>query len=162
MRCYGNVIYDCPLFEKRFADTYINTFFDGYTTRKSCHICQYACPDRVSDITIGDFWGLKGELPLSHPNGCSVLLPITEKGRELVESIKSEFYLFERPAKEAINGNDQLRHPKIMNRRIEMFRKLSRYAGIEKAYRMIILDIILKREIKKALKYIRNILTNSN
>lgn len=46
------------LFEERFKDVYLNAFFDGFTYRDSCYICNYACNDRVSDITVGDFWGL--------------------------------------------------------------------------------------------------------
>ena len=45
--------------------------------------CHYAKPERVSDITIGDFWGLGNEtddnyIP-KHPYGISCVLPLTEK-----------------------------------------------------------------------------------
>ena len=39
-------------------DTYLGTFYHGYTFRDSCYSCQYADSLRVGDITIGDFWGL--------------------------------------------------------------------------------------------------------
>ena len=52
----GKEVYRQALKQPRYKDFYINAFFDGYTYRDSCYQCQYACPERVSDITIGDFW----------------------------------------------------------------------------------------------------------
>ena len=52
------IVYRQSLTKPRYKDWYINTFFDGFTYRDSCYQCRYACPERVSDITIGDFWGL--------------------------------------------------------------------------------------------------------
>ncbi len=36
---------------------YIRSFTGGDTIRQSCLSCKYACPNRIGDITIGDFWG---------------------------------------------------------------------------------------------------------
>lgn len=148
----GKEIYRSSLFEQRYKDTYYNTFFDGFTYRESCHTCNYAQPQRVSDVTIGDFWGLKDNLPLEHPHGCSVLLPITEKGRKLIEGIRQEFNLYERTVEEAINGNDQLRHPKEKNFRIKMFERLLPILGIGMSYRLCVADKILKRRLRIIIK----------
>lgn len=148
----GKEIYRSSLFEQRYEDVYYNTFFDGFSYRDSCNTCKYAQPNRVSDITIGDFWGLKENLPLAHPHGCSVLLPTTEKGKELVEGIRNEFYLFERTVDEAVNGNDQLRHPKEKDFRIKIFKKLQPMLGIGNAYRLCMLDKITRRKMRILIK----------
>lgn len=148
----GKEIYRSSLFEQRYQDTYYNTFFDGFSYRESCHTCRYAQPQRVSDVTIGDFWGLRADLPLEHPHGCSVLLPITEKGKELIEGIRQEFNLYERTVEEAVNGNDQLRHPKEKDLRISMFMNLFPLLGIGIAYRLCIMDRIAKYYLRKLLK----------
>lgn len=148
----GKEIYRSSLFEQRYQDTYYNTFFDGFSYRESCHTCRYAQPQRVSDVTIGDFWGLKDDLPLEHPHGCSVLLPITDKGKELIEGIRQEFYLYERTVEEAVNGNDQLRHPKEKDLRISMFGCLLPLLGIGIAYRLCVMDRIAKYYTRKLLK----------
>ena len=96
----GKEIYRSSLLEQRYEDIYYNAFFDGFSYRDSCNECRYAQASRVSDVTIGDFWGLEENLPLEHPHGCSVLLPTTGKGEELVEGIRSEFYLFKRSVRE--------------------------------------------------------------
>lgn len=148
----GKELYRSSLFEQRYQDTYYNTFFDGFSYRESCHTCRYAQPQRVSDVTIGDFWGLRDDLPLEHPHGCSVLLPITEKGKELIEGIRQEFNLYERTVEEAVNGNDQLRHPKEKDFRITMFMILFPLLGIGIAYRLCVMDRIAKYYIRKLLK----------
>lgn len=145
----GKEIYRSSLFEQRYQDAYYNTFFDGFSYRESCHTCRYAQPKRVSDVTIGDFWGLKDNLPLEHPHGCSVLLPITEKGKELIGGIRQEFNLYERTVEEAVNGNDQLRHPKAKDRRISLFNRVYPILGIGIAYRLFVIDRILKYYFKK-------------
>ena len=148
----GKEIYRSSLFEQRYQDTYYNTFFDGFSYRESCHTCRYAQPQRVSDVTIGDFWGLRDDLPLEHPHGCSVLLPITEKGKELIEGIRQEFNLYERTVDEAVSGNEQLRHPKEKDWRISLFMTLFPLLGISKAYRLCVMDRIAKYYIRKLLK----------
>ena len=37
---------------------YYNAFMNGLIYRENCYSCIYAGPNRCSDITIGDFWGL--------------------------------------------------------------------------------------------------------
>ena len=52
----GEIIY-----QKGAADDlYYSAFLDGMIFRSNCYHCQYACPERVGDLTIGDFWG-KGQ-----------------------------------------------------------------------------------------------------
>ena len=107
-------------------DFYIKGFYKGYTLRESCYQCPFACPERVSDITIGDFWGLLHPelLPAESKNGISVLLPCTNKGMQLIEQTKEFFHYFERPVEEAIKGNSQLRHPVRKTKRSRIFHAL--------------------------------------
>lgn len=145
-------LYRSSLFGQRYEDIYYNAFFDGFTYRDSCNTCRYAQPHRVSDVTIGDFWGLREDLPFPHPHGCSVLLPTTDKGMELLEGIRDEFFLFERSVDEAVAGNDQLRHPKEADFRIKMFKRIQPAIGIEMAYRLCMIDKIIRRKIGKIVK----------
>lgn len=143
----GKVVYRRPLNQPRYKDWYINTFFDGYTYRESCYKCRYACPERVSDITIGDFWGLGKHLPANeippHPDGCSVMLPVTEKGRELVDSVSGQMNMYEREVNEAVSGNDQLKRPCPLTRRIRLFRLMFPYVG-RPTYKLVIFDKYLR------------------
>ena len=141
------------LWTHRYEDLYYNTFIDGFTYRDSCFSCNYAIPERISDITIGDFWGLGNEVSdkeiPEHKNGISCVLPITEKGRQLVEAIRHYLNIYERPVSEAINGNDQLRHPKSKDWRISMFQKIKNLTGLKAAYYIMVADKITKYKLRK-------------
>lgn len=151
----GKVVYRKFLKGPRYKEWYINTFFDGYTYRDSCYNCRYACPERISDITIGDFWGLGRKIPddyiPEHKLGCSLIMPITPKGHKFVEAVSSKLNVYERPVKEAVNGNDQLRAPFKKNVRIHLFRKLYPHIG-NVAYRMVIPDKYVISKIKQIIK----------
>ena len=157
----GKVVYKRAFDSPRYKDWYINTFFDGYTFRDSCYQCQYACPERVSDMTIGDFWGLGKIVPAieipPHPDGCSVLLPNTEKGRDLVDRISAQMYLYERTLAEAISGNEQLRHPYPMDLRKKAFRKFYPHIG-RLAYYGVIADRYLGAQGNRIRKKLKRIL----
>lgn len=144
------------LWTHRYEDLYMDTFIDGCTSRYSCNTCHYAKPERISDITIGDFWGLGNEVSdkeiPEHKNGVSCVLPITEKGMQLVEAIRHNLNIYERPVTEAINGNDQLRAPKAENDEIKRFRTLSHTFSIKRSYQITIWKILLKRTLKRILR----------
>ncbi len=71
-----------------------NDFFDGFEQnlylRPSCGECKFASRKRVSDITIGDFWGIWDyEKVLSfQKEGVSLVAATTAKGAEILEKIK--------------------------------------------------------------------------
>lgn len=142
-------IYRNAIFEKRYQDGYLNSFFDGYSFRDSCYNCKFANIKRCSDLTLGDFWGIGKEIPFEHEHkyGCSLLLPNTDKGAYLIENIKDQFYLYERSVEEAIKGNSQLRHPVSINRRKKFFRKLTRFLSINIAYHISVADLPLRHRL---------------
>lgn len=148
----GKEIYRNELFKQRYKDSYYNAFFDGFSYRESCYHCRYATSGRCSDITIGDFWGLQGELPLAHPMGCSVLLPLTNNGYELLSAISDDFHLFERTVEEAVQGNDQLRNPKSKNLRIRIYRRICSMFSPELAYILSVPDKKLRIYLRKIIK----------
>jgi len=143
----GKEIYRQSLSESRYKEWYLNTFFDGYTYRDSCFQCPYACPERISDITIGDFWGLGDHCPTvnipPHPYGCSVILPNTFIGEEIIKILSTNMYLYERTVDEAVAGNDQLRAPVNLDSRKRIFRSLYPIMG-KVAYYIVIMDKCLK------------------
>ncbi len=74
--------------KKVTADSYAKLFGSCYALRPSCYHCQFTNMDRVSDITIGDFWGIdKENKEFNDERGVSIILVNTEKGTELLEHI---------------------------------------------------------------------------
>ncbi len=132
-------------------DLYYTLFMQGYTYRDSCHQCKYAQSKRVSDITIGDFWGLgkMGDCDIpDQKDGISVILPITEKGLSLIQETKDKFNIYERPIEEAIKGNSQLHSPSLAGKRIRLFQMLYPFFGLEKSYKFAHIDNYIKKFLK--------------
>lgn len=149
----NNKLYRTVLFKERFRDVYLNAFFDGFSFRDSCYSCKYATQKRVSDITLGDFWGLGTKQSVDemaeHPNGCSAILINTEKGGYLFEMIKPKTYAYERPVEECILGNEQLKHPKQKTVRIKVYRFMQKLVSLPKAYYLVNIDLMIRYKIHK-------------
>ena len=63
-------------------------------SRDSCHACRFARADRVSDITLADFWHVKEDSPLFGANGgTSLVLANTGKGQRILASLKDSYFL---------------------------------------------------------------------
>lgn len=72
---------------------YQDPFYFGFqkhlTLRPSCYRCQWAKPERCSDITLADFWGIeKANLGLDSKNGVSCILLNSNKGKKIYASIE--------------------------------------------------------------------------
>ena len=75
------IIYDLPRNNK-----FLQCFFNRTTHRNSCFSCQFKSLKSGSDITIGDFWGIKDVLPdFYDQNGVSAVLVNSEKGKFFFE-----------------------------------------------------------------------------
>lgn len=64
-------------------------YFNHIITRPSCHECLYTNIKRISDLTIGDFWGIKEKHPdFYNEKGVSLVLLNSEKAIKIFEKIK--------------------------------------------------------------------------
>lgn len=99
-----------PQKQEFLTDNYITAFMAGTILRENCYTCPYAQSQRSGDITIADFWGLKGE-SIPTTKGVSLMMPSTVKGLTLFNETKSYLQFEERTTEEAINGNGRLLHP---------------------------------------------------
>lgn len=145
-------VYSIDLKRNRFRDLYLNPFFDGYSYKDACYHCQYACAERISDITIGDFWGLGKLYPADmipeHKNGCSLMLPSTDKGLSLIKAISEKMNIFERPVDEAVKGNYQLQRPYRLDWRRKLYRQFVKKINFRQIYYLCTLDLLIKYKIR--------------
>ena len=73
-------------------NSYFYGFLNGITLRNNCFSCRYARPERVSDITIGDFIGLGNNVPFPYSvNNVSSVFVNTPKGLEYYESVLAHY-----------------------------------------------------------------------
>jgi len=105
-------------------DRYLKGYHSGLFYRPSCYNCQYANPNRVSDITMADFWGVeKLFLEEDVHKGVSVILVNTPKGQEVLKGLKETMDLKEVDLNFVIKSNGQLNHPAKKHIRYEDFFK---------------------------------------
>ena len=90
---------------------YQRGFIKGLYSRSSCFVCKFKGIERCSDITLADYWGVKGIQPDAYnPQGTSIILIHSEKGRSLLASCKDELQL-QPAAKDAFAFNPAVLTP---------------------------------------------------
>ena len=80
---------------------YMKLFVGGYITRPSCQHCPAKGHSRVSDLTLGDFWGIWNSHPeLDDDRGVSLVLVHTEKGLAALGRLKKHAVALEEACRE--------------------------------------------------------------
>ncbi len=87
---YGLFVYNkvgSEIYHSEFPrNEYITGFLNGLFYRESCYQCHYTRPERVSDITLGDYWDREEQIVISnHAGGLSMIGVNTDKGGVLIE-----------------------------------------------------------------------------
>jgi len=73
-------------------NNYFRAFLNDYISRPCCSSCEYTFRNRVGDVTIGDFWGIKDIDPsMFDDKGVSLILLNNEKGSNIWEAVKDNF-----------------------------------------------------------------------
>ena len=98
--------------------------------RPSCHQCQYKTLPRISDISLGDFWGIGNyDSSLDNEKGTSVILINSQKGQELLDIAQNSLNLYKRSIEEVIAGNSCLLQVAVPGKyRDFFFRKMDRWS----------------------------------
>lgn len=86
-------------------DAYMQMFLRDYCLRPSCYECT-AKKVKMSDLTIGDFWGINNVAPdMNDGMGTSLVLVRTAKGKDIFEKISSSMKLKEVSYEDGVKGN---------------------------------------------------------
>lgn len=99
-------------YRKPFYDeTFMQMFLQDLCLRPSCYSCPFKKKNRVSDITLADFWGSGRVCPdMDDDKGLSLVMVHSAKGGKLLEKIKGKMELREVPLEEALRGNPSMTH----------------------------------------------------
>ncbi len=115
-------------------DLYFQAFDEGIINRDNCYNCRYANPNRVSDITIGDFWGLNRSTLSTGMNGkISVVLINSERGKDFWEEVQDLFVSEPREIEEAVKGNPHLHKCNPANENYKIFSSNFEKLGFSKS-----------------------------
>ncbi len=71
---------------------FMNLYYSNNITCDACFNCKFTSQDRVSDLTISDFWGIEKDNPdFEDKLGVSMVLVNSQKGKELFASLNGKF-----------------------------------------------------------------------
>ena len=103
-------------------DKFMRAFLANLCLRPSCHQCVFKTVDRVSDITIADFWGIERELPsFDDDKGTSLAIIHSARGEKLFASIQSEVREHQIELKRAIAHNTAMISSAQMHKKRDAF-----------------------------------------
>lgn len=145
---------------------YFCSFFWGTNLRESCYKCPFSGEERITDITIGDFWGYWSYFHKKFPKGISIASVNTQRGEELMNLIKEELdYCINIPKDQAKGTNTNFYHPTSRPKTRDSF-----YHDIKnRDYKDFICPVYLNKETRKKMmisiygrympKFIKSIIT---
>lgn len=141
-------------------DVYMKAFLKHLSLRESCTDCKFKKNNRLSDITLADFWGIQNVKPeLNDEKGTSLVIVNSTKGQDLINEIRELMICEEVDFQKAIAGNPSFNTSSKANPKAdEFFLELDKDVDFEKLVKKYIpKDSIftkVKRKIKKIIKKI--------
>ena len=91
------------------ADPFMRLFVGDYILREACSDCHFKGYSRVSDITLGDFWGIWDVCPEMDDNkGTSLVLLHSQKGKQLFQSVSDRMEVQEVSLEQASQMNPSM------------------------------------------------------
>lgn len=87
-------------------DLFMQAFLKNTILRDSCYNCSFKKMNRVSDITLADYWGVENIHPEFNDNkGTSLLIINSKKGEELFNLVSESIYYIKTDLNEAVKYN---------------------------------------------------------
>lgn len=79
------------LLHNKNTSAFLNMYYSNNLTNDACFKCKFTTLDRVSDLTISDFWGIENDNPQFEDKlGVSMVMANTEKGKKLFDTIDGD------------------------------------------------------------------------
>ena len=90
-------------------DLFMRLFVGDYINRESCTNCHFKGYERISDITLGDFWGIWDVAPEMDDNkGTSLILVHSQSAKEILEQLSDRIILKEVTLQQASKQNPSM------------------------------------------------------
>jgi len=143
--------------EKHYATrecSYFYYFLTDKILRDSCYGCSFSSDKRISDITMGDYWGRTDNV-MFNKGGVSCVLANTQKGFEYIKRVEKNLTI-EKSDYETIKAGNRALREETANRNTdniycEMWKEKG-YSYIEKKFLPIKVKYRIKKYIKKIVR----------
>lgn len=140
--------------EKCSVDTYYKLFSKNFTLRESCFECKFSNMNRISDITLGDFWGIQNSIDnFDDKKGVSLVILNTSKGKEVFEKLKKNFDVVKSNVTDCLQPN--LVKPTEMPKDYNKFWKDYMRKSYNKTAKKYMLLLNIERVKRKIIKIVR-------
>ena len=136
----------------RIDNTYMNGYLKDLYLRPSCYDCKFKKPNRVSDFTLADYWGVQHKhKEFDDDKGVSLILVNSDKANKIFDEIKDNFDILKTDYDYALKANPSIIKPSTKNNDREVFfeniNKMDIIKNIDKYSQD---DLILRTKIKTA------------
>ncbi len=112
------------------------SFNKNVMMRNSCYDCVFKGSKILSDITIGDFWGIQNYIPEKDDDkGYSICFLNTDKGKKLFKSVKSSLFVDEIKNYDCKRFNTQLLYSLKLPKNRKKFISICLKKGFDVAYK---------------------------
>lgn len=137
-----------------FEDKFMRMFLDNIDLRLSCYACHFKDFPRVSDMTIGDSWGIEKYMPgMDDDKGTSIILIHSLKGERMFEAIKENLIVREARLDEVLPSTaDSRRSVEMHLNRKKFWKGAKRGESID-----ILYGYVQKSFVQKGISVIRHI-----
>lgn len=140
---------------KFYEDKFMQMFLGNIDLRPSCHNCRFKDFPRISDMTIGDSWGIENYMPdMNDDRGTSVIIVNSLKGKQMLDAFMGSLNLREASLDKVLPITaDSRKSVEMHPNRVKFFK------GVEKDKDINTLHGYLKKSlIQKTISLIRCIL----
>lgn len=137
-------------------DLYFKGFIEDIYLRPSCYECSFRRVNRVSDITIADYWGIQNDAPeMFDDRGTSAVFVHSGQGTEIWHQISGKFRMLEMDAERPIEHNSaMIRSPVRPAKRYLFFKRGANFEVLE----MLLKETIFRRVLRKIKSYIKKMI----
>ena len=135
-------------------DLYMKAFLQNCCLRPSCHDCLFKKLNRISDITVGDYWGIHNQYPsMDDDKGTSLVMVHTEKGKGMLDNIRQSAKVIPVDVMKALAANKAMTESSRVNKARGRFMRNLDKMDFDKLVRKYVKEPInLKNVIKWILR----------
>lgn len=155
MNFSNNNVYDV----EHGKDLYIRAFLSNISLRDSCTNCKFKKINRISDITLADFWGIDDiKKDMNDEKGTSLVIINSDKGYILFNEIKNDMKFEEIDFNLAIRPNPSMDNVSRMNSRTdEFFYELDKVSFDRLVNKYVPKTSFIKRCLRKTKCFIKRV-----
>lgn len=135
-----------------FESSFYQLFLDSAIYRENCYECPFANSNRVGDLTIGDYWGIKEEHPeltIDVKRGVSCVIVNNKHGEYLVDKFGNEIKKYKSEFEKISKHNHQLKSPSCLKKERDKILNLYKESGFKEVDRYYKRTRFIKNNIKR-------------